>query len=373
MSEEVLRELRERIAVKDREIIGLLEQRAALSLQIGKIKKEIGREIYDPYQEESIFRTIRDAKLRLAENSPGIIPDDFLKNIFREIIASSRALQTPVSAAYLGPEASFSHQATIAGLGRNTLAVPKATIADVFTAVEKGENNWGIVPIENSTEGSVKATLDRLISTPLVIRAEVFLRIRLCLLSNCSKMADIQNVYSHPQALAQSQQWLRENLPGAFSVEVESTAGAARRAFADPTGAAVGSNLAADAYNLKIATEGIEESPLNTTRFLVVGRKPGRLEKVGTGKSKTSVLFGTAHAPGALQRALSPFAEEGISLTRIESWPMKERLWEYLFFVDFTGHTEEEKTRRCLQELRRRASFLKILGSYPLGIEGGQV
>jgi chorismate mutase/prephenate dehydratase len=313
-----------------------------------------------------------EMRTRLAENSPPIIPEGFLKNIFREIIAASRALQTPVSAAYLGPEASFSHQATIACLGRNTPAVPKTTITDVFTAVENGANDWGVVPIENSAEGSVKATLDRLISTSLVIRAEVFLRIRLCLLSNCSEMADIKNVYSHPQALAQSQRWLRGNLPGAFPVEVESTASAARRAFADPAGAAVGSSLAADAYNLKIVMEGIEESPLNTTRFLVIGQKTGRREDVNTQKSKTSILFGTAHEAGALQQALSPFAEEGISLTRIESWPMKERLWEYLFFVDFTGHAEEKKTRRCLQELRRRASFLKILGSYPLGAEGEQ-
>ncbi|MCK9364669.1 MAG: prephenate dehydratase [Syntrophales bacterium] len=365
MSENALQELRERITGVDREIIRLLNERASLSLQIGRIKKEAGREIYDPSQEENIYRNI-------VGNTAGVLPDCSLKNIFREIISSSRALQAPVSVAYLGPEASFSHQAALAHFGNSITAAPRAAIADVFNSVEKKENDWGIVPIENSTEGSVKATLDRLIATPLVIRAEVFLRIRLCLLSNCNERGDIQKVYSHPQALAQSQQWLRRYLPVASLIEVESTAGAARRALADPSGAAVGSSLAADFYNLKIMAEGIEDSPLNTTRFFVIGTKPARQEAGDTEKSKTSILFGTAHAAGALQHALAPFAGAGISLTRIESWPMKERLWEYLFFADFTGHVEEEKTRRCLEELRGRTAFLKILGSYPRGAEGEQ-
>jgi len=362
MNEDILRELREKITAMDREIIRFLNERASVSLQIGRLKKEAGWEIYDSSQEENIYRNI-------VENTAGVLPDNSLRNIFREIISSSRALQAPVSAAYLGPEASFSHQATLAHFGNSIPASPKAAIADVFTSVEKKENDWGIVPIENSTEGSVKATLDRLISTPLFIRAEIFLRIRLCLLSNCQELGDIHKIYSHPQALAQSQQWLRRYLPKSSLIEVESTAGAARRALADPSGAAVGSSLAADFYNIKIKAEGIEDSPLNTTRFFVIGQKPGRQEVANTENCKTSILFGTAHAAGALQHALAPFASEGISLTRIESWPMKERLWEYLFFADFTGHIEEGKTRRCLKELQERSAFLKILGSYPRGAE----
>jgi len=363
MSENTLQKSREEITAMDREIIELLNKRASLSLQIGRIKKETGREIYDPSQEEIIYRNI-------ALNTAGVLPSQSLRNIFREIISSSRALQAPLSVAYLGPEASFSHQAALAHFGSSIPAVPRAEIADVFTVVEKGENDWGIVPIENSAEGSVKATLDRLISTPLAIRAEVFLRIRLCLLSHCHEMEDIQKVYSHPQALAQSQQWLRTHLPGVSLIEVESTAGAARRAVAEPFAAAVGSSFAADVCNLKIVAGGIEDSPLNTTRFFVIGQKPGRQEDVKTDNSKTSILFGAAHVPGALHRALSPFADAGISLTRIESWPMKERLWEYLFFADFAGHVAEEKTRRCLQELKERTAFFKILGSYPMGCEG---
>ncbi len=365
MSENALREYREKITAMDREIIRLLNERASLSLQIGGIKKETGREVYDPSQEEIIYSNIR-------ANMTGGLSYQALKNIFREILSSSRALQGPLSVAYLGPEASFSHQAALSHFGSSIPAAPKASIAAVFNAVEKDENDWGIVPIENSAEGSVKATLDRLISTPLTIRAEVFLRIRLCLLSNCNERADINKVYSHPQALAQSQQWLSSHLPGVALIEVESTAGAAHMAMADPFAAAVGSSLAADACNLRIGAGAIEDSPLSTTRFLVIGQKPGRQEEVKTENSKTSILFGAAHVPGALQQALFPFAEAGISLTRIESWPMKERLWEYLFFADFAGHPEEEKTRRCLQELRTRTAFLKILGSYPNGALGEQ-
>lgn len=362
MNEKKLHDLRGKIERTDRAIADLLDERAALSLQIGKIKQEAGRGIYDPCQEEAIYRNI-------AENRAGTIPGHFLRNIYREIISASRALQAPVSVAYLGPAASFSHQAALMHFGGSIPAIPRISIADVFDAVEKRENDWGIVPIENSAEGSVKATLDRLIATPLVIRAEVFLRIRLNLLSNCNETADIHTIYSHPQALAQSQQWLRRRFPDVSLIEVESTAGAARRAHDDPAGAAVGSALAAGAYNLKIAAGGIEDSPLNTTRFLVVGHKPDYPENADIHRSKTSILFGTAHTAGALQRALAPFAAEGISLTRIESWPMKERLWEYLFFADFAGHIAEEKTARCLKELNERAAFLKILGSYPAGAE----
>ncbi len=364
MNAETMNTLREKILATDKRIAGLLDERATVSLQIGAIKKEAGQEIYDPCQEENIYRNIN-------EDRTGVLPGHFLRNIYREIISASRALQAPVSVACLGPEASFSHQAALAHFGSSIPACPKGTIADVFNAVEKRENDWGIVPIENSAEGSVKATLDRLIATPLVIRAELFLRIRLSLLSNCSDMADIKRVYSHPQALAQSQQWLRRQLPGVLLIEVESTAGAARRAHDEPGGAAVGSSLAADCYGLAILAGGIEDSPLNTTRFFVIGQRPERHEEANIEKSKTSVLFGTAHAPGALQHALAPFAEAGISLTRIESWPMKERLWEYLFFADFVGHVEDQKTGRCLRELKERAAFLKILGSYPMGVEGG--
>lgn len=362
MSEKILQQLRAGIEGMDREIITLLEKRAAVSLEIGKVKKKTGVEVYDPFQEEIVYRNI-------LEHSGDILTENALRNIFREIISSSRVLQKPVVVAYLGPEASFSHQAALIHFGNSTNAVPKATIADVFDSVERGENQWGIVPIENSAEGSVKATLDRLISTPLFIMAEVFLRIRHCLLSRQNQLADIRRIYSHPQALAQCQEWLGKRLPGIPLIEVESTAGAARRVQDDIGGAAVGSSLAGARYGLGIIAEGIEDSPFNTTRFLVVGQKPGRQRRITVGHAKTSILFGTSHVPGALQRALAPFAGAGINLTRIESWPMRERIWEYLFFADFIGHTEEEKTKGCLAKIAGQTAFLKILGSYPRGAE----
>jgi chorismate mutase/prephenate dehydratase len=362
MNEEMLRELRGKVDRLDTKIVQILNERAAVSIEIGKIKCEAGCDICDPSREERIYRN-------LAENNGGILPESALREIFREIISASRALQAPLTVSFLGPEASFSHQAALSHFGKGIRIAPQASIPEVFSSVEKGDSLRGVVPVENSAEGSVKATLDRLISTPLVIRGELFLRIRHCLLAAGGDFAAIRKVYSHPQALAQCREWLRTHLPGVPLVEVESTAGAARRVREDGTGAAIGSRLAAETYGLNLLAEGIEDNPSNTTRFLVIGPKPERNGGGITGQDKTSILFGTPHIPGALQRALAPFAAAGINLTRIESCPMRDRMWEYLFFVDFVGNIDEEKTRECLQELEKQTAILKVLGSYPRGME----
>jgi chorismate mutase/prephenate dehydratase len=362
MNEEMLQELREKVDRLDSGIIRLLNERAAVSVEIGRIKREAGWEVCDPSREERIYRN-------LAENHGGILPGSALREIFREIISASCALQAPMTVSFLGPEASFSHQAALAHFGKGIFIAPQMSIPEVFSAAEKGECLWGVVPIENSAEGSVKTTLDRLISTPLAIRGEIFLRIRHCLLSAGNDFAAIRKVYSHPQALAQCREWLRTHLPGIPLVEVESTAGAARRVREDATGAAVGSRLAAGTYGLNLLAEGIEDNPLNTTRFLVIGPQPERNGGGMTGQDKTSILFGTPHIPGALQRALAPFAAAGINLTRIESCPMRDKMWEYLFFVDFVGHIDDQKTRECLQEMEKQTATLKVLGSYPRGME----
>ena len=361
-SGDTMQELREKIEQTDREIVRLLNERAAVSVEIGKTKRADGREVYDPSREAVVYR-------HLEEFNDGILSEAALRGVFREILSASRFLQTPTTVAFLGPEASFSHQAALAHFGGGIAAVPTATIPEVFDKVERGKGQWGIVPVENSAEGSVKTTLDRLISTPLTIRAEVYLRVRHCLLASCDDLDAIRKVYSHPQALAQCQVWLRTNLPGIPLVEVDSTAGAARRVKEDKRAAAVASFLAAETYGINILAEGIEDNPGNTTRFLVIGQKPG--EKGGgiTGRDKTSILFGTPHVPGALQRALAPFADAGLNLLRIESFPMRDRMWEYLFFADFAGHAAEQKTEECLAELRNRTAFLKVLGSYPRGEE----
>lgn len=362
MNGEMLRELRGKIDRLDTKIVRLLNERAAVSVEIGRIKCEAGSDICDPSREERIYRN-------LAENNGELLPEGALREIFREIISASRALQAPLTVSFLGPEASFSHQAALSHFGRGIRIAPQASIPEVFSSVEKGESLRGVVPVENSAEGSVKATLGSLIATPLAIRGELFLRIRHCLLAAGGDFTAIRKVYSHPQALAQCQGWLRTHLPGIPLVEVESTAGAARRVREEAAGAAVGSRLAADTYRLNLLTEGIEDNLSNTTRFLVIGPKPERNEGGMTGQDKTSILFGTPHAPGALQRALAPFAAAEINLTRIESCPMRDRMWEYLFFVDFVGHIDDQKTRECLQELEKQTATLKVLGSYPRGME----
>jgi chorismate mutase/prephenate dehydratase len=222
-----------------------------------------------------------------------------------------------------------------------------------------------VVPVENSLEGSVKTTLDRLIATPLNIRAEIFLRVSHCLISPCTTKEEIKRVYSHPQALAQCQGWLRKNLPHAPLIEVDSTVAAAERALEDQEGAAIGSRLAATTYGLTIIAEGIEDSPSNTTRFFVIGKG----HSTATGADKTSILFATPHVPGALYQALGSFATEGVNLTRIESYPMRERIGKYLFFVDFVGHRDDTKTKKCLAAVAGATTFFKILGSYPKGEE----
>jgi chorismate mutase/prephenate dehydratase len=363
MKRESLEALRRQIEQTDRKLVSLLNKRAVVSVAIGQAKRQAGKAVYDPGREAILYR-------QLEQSAAGPLPAASLKAIFREIFSSSRTLQAPLKVAFLGPEASFSHQAALAHFGSGIEGIPKATIGEVFDTVERGQTGeWGIVPVENSAEGSVKATLDRLITTPLSIRAEIYLRIRQCLISAGKDRTAIRKVCSHPQGLAQCQGWLRDHLPGVPLAEAESTAGAARRVRRRKGEAAIASELAAALYGLEVLAAGIEDNPANTTRFLVIGSKAAGEAETVTGRDKTSLLFGTPHVPGALQRALAPFAEAGINLTRIESCLMRDRRWEYLFFADFAGHVAEEKTRRCLAELKRRTAFLKVLGSYPRGEE----
>lgn len=354
-----LEQLREDIRELDGDVLRLLNERAARSVEIGQVKRSEGVDVYSSAQESRVFDF-------LSKQNTGPLNDAAVRDIFREIFSSSRALQGPLTVTYLGPEASFSHLAALAHFGRSAKLAPAGTIDQVFDRVERGNIAQGIVPVENSTEGSVGHTLRRLITTSLDIRAEVFLRISQCLMSHCLRKEEIRRVYSHPQALAQCRSWLRENLPQAEQLETTSTSEAGERAHCDPEGgAAVGSSLSATIHGLSILTEDIEDNPANTTRFLVIGKGKGER----TGRDKTSILFGTPHVPGALFQALEIFARERINLLRIESHPLRDRMWEYLFFADFAGHREDEQVRQCLQDMEGRATFLKILGSYPRGEE----
>jgi len=356
MAVESLKNLRDEIKKKDGMIMELLNQRAKISIEVGRIKDEQGLNVYNPSRESMVYDY-------LTEINGGPLPDNAIKNIFREIISASRAMQAQTTAAYLGPEASFTHLAAQSHFGKSVTGFPQSSISDVFDEAEKGKIQWGVVPVENSLEGSINLTMDRLISTPLNIRAEIFLRITHSLLSAGKKTGGIKKVYSHPQALAQCQSWLRKHLPHCSLHEAESTAAAARMVSENKEWAAIGSSLAARVYGLNIIEEGIQDSPFNTTRFLIIGS--GKSEP--SGRDKTSILFGTSHTPGALYKSMEPFAREDINLLKIESYPMRGRMWEYLFFVDFAGHEEDSSVKTCLADLKKFSSFMKMLGSYPNG------
>jgi len=293
MTEPQLAEPRNRIKEIDREIVRLLNQRAKLAMEIGKIKAEMGVEVYDPAQESKIYENVTEA-------NGDDIPHKSMRAIFREIISASRVLQHPVTVAYFGLESSFSHIAARTHFGTSSQYFSHSTIASVFDDVEKGRVQWGVVPVENSLEGSVNLTLDRLLTTILRIRAEIFLRITQCLLSPHELLEDVKTIYSHPQPLAQCQGWLRANLPNATVIEMESTTAAAQRAADEGKGASIGSSAAAGTYGLNILAEAIEDKTSNTTRFLIIGEG----ESEYTGNDKTSLLFATSHMPGALYHAL---------------------------------------------------------------------
>lgn len=354
-----LESLRENMRKKDREIIRLLNERSQISVQIGQVKGQAGLEVYNPAQEARVLHYLQGL-------NDGPLSDRQVTTIFREIISASRDLQKPMNVAFLGPEASFTHQAARLHFGMSSRFLPQPGISRVFDEVEKGAVEWGVVPVENSLEGSVNVTLDRLVLTGLKIQAEMYLRISQCLISSAKSIKGVKNVYSHPQGLAQCQAWLRAHLPNAVLGEMESTAAAAKMVRGKKTAAAIGSALAASTYGLNMLAEGIEDNPSNTTRFLVIGNGEGD----ATGDDKTSIIFATPDFPGSLHRALDAFAKRKINLAKIESHPVKGRMWEYLFFVDMIGHLHDKPVQDCLKELKDKTIYLKILGSYPKAKDG---
>jgi chorismate mutase/prephenate dehydratase len=356
MNSESLEKIRSELGKVDREILRMLNERARLAMEVGRVKSEEGLEVYDPSQETRVYS-------RLQEINPGPLPSTDVKSIFREIISSSRALQAPITVSYLGPEASFTHQASLSHFGRGATLSPCRTIPDVFEQVERGDSSWSVVPVENSIEGSVRQTLDRLITTRMSIRAEIYLRISHCLLSTSTRKDQIRKIYSHPQAFAQCRRWLGVQLPQCRLEAAESTAAAAQKALREPRSGAIAGSIAAEQYGLEILAQGIEDHRGNTTRFLVIGKG----ESEATGKDKTTVLFATRHEPGALFVALEPPAKSGVNIMSMESRPAQDRMWEYLFFLDLEGHRTEKRISDCLGEMAGRTSFIKHLGSYPKG------
>ncbi len=353
-AEEKIRLLRQKIDSLDQEVLRLLNERAEVALEVGRAKSGSRIAPYDPQREEEILR-------RLESSSQGGFPRRAISRVFREVISACRSLEAELTVAYLGPPATYTHLACIEHFGSSVEPLPKESIQDVFEAVEREKANFGMVPIENSTEGVVNRTLDMFIDADVKICGEILIRISHDLLSMSGRAADVERIYSHPQALAQCRQWLRKNFPHVQMAESVSTAKAAQMAAEDPKAAAVASALAAELYGLKVIESRIEDYLNNYTRFLVLGLKAGER----TGRDKTSLLFSIPDSPGALYEILKPFSEKSINLTKIESRPIKDKPWEYVFFLDFEGHTTDPHIQEATAELKKKVLFLKLLGSYP--------
>ena len=349
---------REEVDRIDEQVLSLLSRRQGLAALIGELKGLLGVNIFNPAREEEVLR-------RLVSNRQKGLTPDAVRHIFSEIISAARAVQQPLTIAFLGPEATFSHQAAISLFGRSASFLSAETIEKVFELVEKGTCQQGVVPVENSYEGSVGSTMDLLYQYELKISAELFLRIRHHLLSREDNISKIKHLYSHPMAIAQCHSWIKVNLPKVIVKETKSTSLATKLAADEPHAAAVGSQLSAHHYGLKILKEDIEDNPQNVTRFLSIGKSAAD----PTGKDKTAMLFSLRHEPGALHKVLEPLAQRNINMTRIESRPMKTRNWEYLFFVDLEGHEEDSNMREAVREMQGHCAFIKRLGSFPAGGE----
>lgn len=349
-----IQDLRSRIDAIDDNVLDLLNERAQVVLEVGRLKSGNNLDFHVPGRERQIYE-------RLLGRNAGPFPNDVLKNIYREVISACLALESPMKVAFLGPKATFSHLATMQHFGLSAELVPQKSIPAVFEEVEKGKALYGVVPVENSTEGVVSHTLDMFVESGLQITAEIMLEVHHDLLSRTGRLEDIRKVYSHPQPIAQCRQWLEENLPGIPMVDVASTAVAAQIVSDDYTSAAIASELAGSLYDLKVVRSRIEDQVNNFTRFLVVSRKGSER----CGNDKTSVLFSVKDEPGILCRMLEPFAKRGINLSKIESRPYKKKAWEYIFFLDLFGHVSDPDVADALDDLKHCCQFIKILGSYP--------
>jgi chorismate mutase/prephenate dehydratase len=355
-----LKGIRTQIDKLDQQILELVNKRATLAAEIGKVKNDHGAEVFTPAREEEVLKNVLEA-------NKGPLDENTIRAIYREIMSGSRALQKILKVAYLGPEYSFSHLAAIERFGQAVEFMKVGSIAAVFEEVNRSHVDFGVVPLENSTDGRVADTLDMFMRLPqLKICAEVRLRVHHNLLANCEQQ-EIRRVYSKPQALSQCRNWLSKNVPHASLHEVASTATAAELALREPGAAAVASRQAAVKYGLRILFSDIEDSPHNETRFAVIGHQ----ECGKTGHDKTAIMFRVPHSPGSLVGALDVFKQNKINLTWIESFPAKLPKAEYVFFVDFEGHIEDPKVKRTLTALQEHCEQLAVLGSYPMATISG--
>lgn len=346
-----LEDLRKKIDGIDEKLVELLNERAQVVIEIGKVKG--GGPVYAPDREKKVLQ-------RIAELNKGPLPDKTLAAIWRELMSGSFFLEKPLRIGFLGPEGSFSHTAAIRKFGQSVDYEAVLDIRGIFDEVSKGHCDLGVVPIENSAGGGVIETLDAFVDTDVLVCAEVYMAIHHNLLANC-RLEEVKKVYSKPEVFAQCQRWLGMTFREANTIAVASTAKAAQMAAEEKFAAAIGSDIAAELYGLKIVCENIEDVANNVTRFLVISKEDAR----PTGDDKTSILFSTAHKAGALADVLDVFKKRDVNLTSIESRPSKKRQWEYYFFVDCQGHRKDENLVECLNEVRQHCVQLSVLGSYP--------
>ncbi len=348
-----LPEHRQAIDKLDTHIVKLLNERTKHVLTIGEIKRKAGEEIYAPHRERAVLR-------RICRRNQGPVTNESLRAIYREIMSSALSLEKTLTVAYLGPEATFTHQAAIQRFGSSLKYSPQKTISDVFTEVSKHRADYGVVPVENSTEGVVTHTLDMFVDSDLKIVAQIVLPIRHCLLSNGPR-SQVKRLYAHPQSLGQCRDWVQTNLPRAEIIETSSNARSAEFAAREKRSAAIAGVLAAEKYDVPVLEFDIQDNVDNATRFLVLGRQCSP----PTGDDRCSLMFSLADRPGALYNALVPFRRYRINMTKIESRPSKRKAWEYFFFVDCDGHEEDRKVAKAIALLGEHCSYVKVLGSYP--------
>lgn len=351
---EQLKQLRDKIDAIDDELLKLINTRAELAQEIGRRKNGV---TYRPERESQVLA-------RLQQLNPGPLSNELVTQLFTEIISACRALEEPLTVAYLGPQGTFSEEAVAKRFGSSVLMRACHFIDDVFREVESSTAHYGVVPVENSTEGAVGRTMDLLLQTSLTVCGEIELSVHQCLMAKQGNLSAIQKIYSHPQSFAQCLGWLNTHLPNLHAIariDAASNADAARLAASDKNSAAIAGKKAADVFGLTICAKNIEDDPNNTTRFLVIGTE----HISASGKDKTSLVLSTSNRPGAIYELLAPLARYQVSMSRLQSRPSRKGLWEYVFFIDIEGHQENENIAKALDELRNKATFLKILGSYP--------
>lgn len=350
-----LEKFRAQIDALDDQLLHLFNERATLAQDVGKMKGS--SVVYRPEREAQVLR-------RLTENNSGPLPAQVIAHLFGELISACRAQEELLSVACLGPKGTFSEEAVAKQFGAQAPSVMCASIDDVFRTVESGSVGYGVVPVENSTDGGVGRTMDLLLATPLKMCGEILLPVRQNILGKASTIEDIKRIYSHSQSLSQCNSWLTQKMPKVERIPVASNAEAARLAAGDDEAAAIAGRAAAEHYGLSILAAGIEDNPNNTTRFAVIAAQ----EVSASGKDKTSFVMSSQNRPGAMFDLLKPLAVHKVSMTRLESRPSRAGLWEYVFFVDVEGHQNDTPVQTALSEIRQNAGFVKVLGSYPVAV-----